>query len=204
MSAGAAVTNLGSNFLERLGNQATYGFGSALRNNPGGGGASEATDAPRFSDLGRDLRDFGTTGAQGTFVGDQRQTWGGVAGLRRALAPGVNVGFSVDQSRTAIDVPLALQSATLDLTQFGFNASVDKGPWTWAIALVHGFGQINSTPRHRVRLRDRRLRRADRRRADRTQLLLEHGPEPHRAKGRVRICARRRPDRSRKWAVSIR
>src|ERR1019366_10131454 len=40
MSAGAAVTNLGSNFLERLGNQATYGFGGALRNNPGGGGSA--------------------------------------------------------------------------------------------------------------------------------------------------------------------
>ncbi len=61
------------------------------------------------------------------------------------MAPGVNVGFSVDQSRTAIDVPLALQSATLDLTQLGFNASVDKGPWTWAVALVHGFGNINSS-----------------------------------------------------------
>jgi hypothetical protein len=48
MSAGAAVTNLGSNFLERLGNQASYGFGRAARNNPGGGGASEATDGPRF------------------------------------------------------------------------------------------------------------------------------------------------------------
>src|ERR1700694_867598 len=51
MSAGAAVTDLGSNFLERLGNQATYGFGSAW-NNPGGGGASEATDAPRFRTWG--------------------------------------------------------------------------------------------------------------------------------------------------------
>jgi uncharacterized protein with beta-barrel porin domain len=56
----------------------------------------------------------------------------------------VNVGFSIDQSRTGIDVPLAMQSATLDLTQFGFNASIDKGPWTWATALVHGFGKINS------------------------------------------------------------
>ncbi|HWG07281.1 MAG TPA: autotransporter outer membrane beta-barrel domain-containing protein, partial [Beijerinckiaceae bacterium] len=33
---------------------------------------------------------------------------------------------------------------TLDLTQVGFNASVDRGPWTWAIALVHGFGNIHS------------------------------------------------------------
>jgi uncharacterized protein with beta-barrel porin domain len=39
---------------------------------------------------------------------------------------------------------LSLQSAGLDLTQFGANASIDKGPWTWAIALVHGFGTINS------------------------------------------------------------
>jgi uncharacterized protein with beta-barrel porin domain len=68
-----------------------------------------------------------------------------VAGFGARLAPGVNVGFSVDQSRTDIDVPLALQSATIDLTQFGFNTSVDKGPWTWAVAVVHGFGQINSS-----------------------------------------------------------
>lgn len=40
---------------------------------------------------------------------------------------------------------MAFQSATLDLTQIGVNASVDKGPWTWAIALVHGFGKINSS-----------------------------------------------------------
>jgi uncharacterized protein with beta-barrel porin domain len=145
MSAGAAVTNLGSNFLERLGNQATYGFGGALRNNPGGGGASEATDAPRFRTWGEAYGISARTGAQGDFVGDRRQTWGGVAGLGARVAPGVNVGASVDQSRTAIDVPLALQSATLDLTQLGFNASVDKGPWTWAIALVHGFGKINSS-----------------------------------------------------------
>jgi hypothetical protein len=47
LSVGAAVTNLGSSFLERLEDQATSGFGSALRNNPGGG-APEATGAPRF------------------------------------------------------------------------------------------------------------------------------------------------------------
>ena len=37
-------------------------------------------------------------------------------------------GFSVDQSRTNIDVPLALQSATLDLTQFGFECVRRQGP----------------------------------------------------------------------------
>jgi uncharacterized protein with beta-barrel porin domain len=145
LSAGAALTNLGSNFLERLGNQATDGFGRALRNNPDGGGAAEVTDAPRFRTWGEAYGISSRTGAQADFVGDRRQTWGGVAGFGARVAPGVNVGISVDQSHTAIDVPLALQSATLDLTQLGFNASVDKGPWTWAIALVHGFGKINSS-----------------------------------------------------------
>ena len=125
--------------------QASYGFGRALRNNPGGGGASEATDAPRFRTWGEAYGIWARTGAQRDFVGDRRQTWGGVGGLGARLAPGVNVGVSVDQSHTKIDVPLALQSATLDLTQIGANASVDKGPWTWAIALVHGFGKVNSS-----------------------------------------------------------
>jgi uncharacterized protein with beta-barrel porin domain len=145
LSAGAAVTNLGSNFLERLGNQASSGFGRAFRTNPGGGGASEATDAPQFRTWGEAYGISTRTSAQGNFVADQRQTWGGVAGLGARIGPGVNVGMSVDQSRTAIDVPLALQSATLDLIQLGFNASVDKGPWTWAVALVHGFGKVNSS-----------------------------------------------------------
>jgi uncharacterized protein with beta-barrel porin domain len=145
LSAGATVTNLGSNFLERLGGQASSGFGRALRTNPGGGGASEATDAPRFRTWGEAYGISTSTGAQADFVGDHRKTWGGVAGLGAMVAPGVNLGVSVDQSRTSIDVPLALQSATLDLTQFGFNASVDQGPWTWAVALVHGFGKINSS-----------------------------------------------------------
>jgi uncharacterized protein with beta-barrel porin domain len=144
-SAGATVTNLGSNFLERLGNQATNGFGRASRSNPGGGGASESTDDPRFRTWEEVYGISARTNAQGDFAGDHRQTWGGVAGIGARIAPGVNVGLSVDQSRTAIDVPLALQSATLDLTQLGFNASVDKGPWTWAVALVHGFGKVNSS-----------------------------------------------------------
>jgi len=145
MSGGAAVTNLGSNFLERLGSQATSGFGNSLRNNPGGGGASSDTEDPRFRTWEEGYGISARTSAQGNFAGDTRQTWGGVAGIGARLAPGVNVGFSIDQSHTDIDVPLALQSANLDLTQFGFNASVDKGPWTWAVALVHGFGKINSS-----------------------------------------------------------
>jgi uncharacterized protein with beta-barrel porin domain len=143
-SAGIAVGDLGSQFLRRLGDQASYGFGRASRTNPGGGGASETTETPRF----RSWAEFYGIGAHtstiGDFVGDKRRTIGGVAGIGARLMPGVNVGLSVDQSHTTIDVPLALQSATLDLTQIGLNASIDQGAWTWAIALVHGFGDISS------------------------------------------------------------
>jgi uncharacterized protein with beta-barrel porin domain len=145
LSSGSEVLNLGSNFLERLGAQATGGFGNALRSNPGGGGASESAEGPRYRSWGELYGISATTGQQGDFVGDSRRTVGGVAGFGARVAPGVNVGFSVDQSHTAIDVPLALQSATLDLTQLGFNASLDKGPWTFAIALVHGFGNVGSS-----------------------------------------------------------
>jgi uncharacterized protein with beta-barrel porin domain len=145
VSAGKAVTDLGSNFLERLGNQATSGFGKAFRSNPGGGGASESTEAPRYRSWGEAYGISARTGQIGDFVGDQRRTYGGVVGFGGRVAPGVNIGFSVDQSHSDIDVPLALQSATLDLTQLGFNASVDEGPWTWAIALVRGFGRVSSS-----------------------------------------------------------
>ncbi|UPK00623.1 autotransporter outer membrane beta-barrel domain-containing protein [Bradyrhizobium sp. 170] len=144
VSSGAAVTNLGSNFLERLGNQSSNGFNRLQRTNPGGGGASENTEAPRYRTWFEGYGNHMKTGAIGDFVGDSRKTWGGVAGIGARVAPGINIGFSVDQSRSAIDIPLALQSATIDLTQIGFTASVDSGPWTWASAVVHGFGNINS------------------------------------------------------------
>lgn len=145
LSAGGSALNLGSNFLERLGEQAGTFYSRSLRTNPDGGGASEEAEGPRYRGWLEAYGISARTGAQGDFVGDKRTTWGGVAGLGARIAPGVNVGFSIDQSRTAIDVPLALQSASLDLTQFGFNASVDKGPWTWALALVHGVGNVHTS-----------------------------------------------------------
>jgi uncharacterized protein with beta-barrel porin domain len=145
ISTGSQVLNLGSNFLERLGNQATNGFVRDTRTNPAGGGASEAAEGPRYRTWGELYGISMTTGPQGDYVGDKRKTMGGIAGIGARIAPGVNIGFSIDQSRTTIDVPLALQSATLDLTQLGFNASVDRGPWTWALALVHGLGNVSSS-----------------------------------------------------------
>ena len=146
ISAGNQALNLGSSFLERLGNQATNGFNRSLRNNPGGGGASGGHARIRATAAGASSTALSIrTDSQGDFVGDKRSTAGGVAGFGAQIVPHVNIGFSIDQSHTKIDVPLALQTATLDLTQFGFSASVDKGPWTWAIALVHGFGNVGSS-----------------------------------------------------------
>lgn len=145
LSAGNSALNLGSNFLERLGNQASGGVNRAFRTNPGGGGASASTEDPRYRTWFEGYAISVRTDAQGDFVGDKRKTFGGVAGFGARVAPGVNLGFSIDQSHTDVDVPLALQSATLDLTQIGFNGSVDKGPWTWAFAVVHGFGKVHSS-----------------------------------------------------------
>lgn len=144
-SAGNSALNLGSNFLERLGNQASSGVDRVSRTNPGGGGASESAEDPRYRTWYEGYGVSVRTDPQGDFVGDKRKTFGGVAGFGARVAPGVNLGFSVDQSHTDIDVPLALQSATLDLTQIGFSGSVDKGPWTWAFAVVHGFGKVHSS-----------------------------------------------------------
>lgn len=144
-SAGNSTLNLGSGFLERLGNQASGGANRASRTNPGGGGASESVEDPRYRTWYEGYGVSVRTDPQGDFVGDKRKTFGGVASFGARVAPGVNLGFSVDQSHTDIDVPLALQSATLDLTQIGFNGSVDKGPWTWAFAVVHGFGKVHSS-----------------------------------------------------------
>jgi uncharacterized protein with beta-barrel porin domain len=145
ISAGQTVTNLGSNFLERLGNQATNGVNRIGRSNPGGGGASEATDTPKLRAWLEGYGISSKTDVQGDFAGDTRKTYGGVAGIGATVAPGVNVGLSVDQSHSKIDVPLAFQWATLDMTQVGGSFSIDKGPWTFAAAAVHGFGKVNST-----------------------------------------------------------
>jgi uncharacterized protein with beta-barrel porin domain len=144
VSSAGQVLDLGSYFLERLGNQSTNGLNHGLQSNPGGGGGSEATEAPRYRSWGEVYGLAVTTDPQGVFVGDKRRILGGVLGVGARVAPGVNLGFSVDQSHTQVDIPLALQSATIDLTQLGFTAAVDKGAWTWALALVHGFGNTGS------------------------------------------------------------
>ncbi|EKS39621.1 autotransporter outer membrane beta-barrel domain-containing protein [Afipia broomeae] len=142
LSVGASQLDIGSSFLQRLGREATTGY--AARDNSGGGGASQSTAEPLYRTWAETYGIRARTAAQGTFVGDKRGTLGIVGGIGATIAPGLNVGFSVDQSHTWIDVPLALQTATLDMTQLGINASYSNGPWTVAMAAVHGFARISS------------------------------------------------------------
>jgi uncharacterized protein with beta-barrel porin domain len=140
-SASAAQLDIGSNFLQRLNRQATWGY--AQRDNAAGGGAPESTATQPYRAWAEGYGSTSRTAPQNAFVGDKRRTWGGVAGLSMALAPGFTAGVSVDQSRTRIDAPLALQNASLDLTQVGINAAYADGPWTLAFAAVHGFAAID-------------------------------------------------------------
>ncbi|HEY0219856.1 MAG TPA: autotransporter outer membrane beta-barrel domain-containing protein [Afipia sp.] len=142
LSAAAGQLDLGTNFLQRLGRAATYGY--AQRENSGGGGASQSTEAPLYRSWFEVYGQSAQTGPQGTFVGDKRKTIGGVAGIAMNITPNFNLGVSVDQSHTDIDAPLALQTAGLDLTQIGINGSYTNGPWTVAFAAVHGFASIDS------------------------------------------------------------
>ncbi|MBX9694429.1 MAG: autotransporter outer membrane beta-barrel domain-containing protein [Cyanobacteria bacterium] len=142
MSSLGAARKVVANFLQRLGRAATYGY--AQRDNSAGGGASQSTAAPLYRSWFEVYGQSAQTGPQGTFVGDNRKTIGGVAGISMNVAPNFNLGVSIDQSHTNIDVPLALQSAGLDLTQIGVNGAYTSGPWTVAFAAVHGFASIDS------------------------------------------------------------
>ena len=70
ISSSNQVLNLGSNYLERLGNQATNGLTHDLNNNPGGGGASEVTEGPRYRSWGEVYGLSVTEDPQGVFYGD--------------------------------------------------------------------------------------------------------------------------------------
>ncbi|CAN5517880.1 autotransporter outer membrane beta-barrel domain-containing protein [soil metagenome] len=142
LSVNASQFDIGSSFLQRLGREATSGY--AARDNSGGGGAPQSTAEPIYRTWAETYGIRAQTAAQGSFVGDKRGTIGVIGGIGTTIAPGLNVGFSVDQSHTRIDVPLAMQTASLGMTQLGVNASYVNGPWTVALAAVHGFAQISS------------------------------------------------------------
>jgi hypothetical protein len=147
--------------------------------------SSEVTDTPRYRAWGD----------------DRLQTWGRGRRAWHERRIGHQPWCFVDQSRTAIDLPLAPQSATLDLTQFGFNASVDKGPWTWGNRAGSQFWKDQFEPGYRFGIStagyNARINGAL------SELrLLEHRPEPPGSESRAGICARHHWIVSRRSAVS--
>ena len=85
------------------------------------------------------------TGAQGTFTGDRRNAYGGIAGVGATLAPGVNLGLTIDQGHTSVDVSSLPQKSAMDVTQLGGMLSLDSGPWTLGVAGIYGFGNIRAS-----------------------------------------------------------
>ncbi len=136
--------DLGTTFLQRLGRQATYGFNTAARANPEGGGAPEGF-TPKWRSWVEGYASHSRQDARGIFFSDTRRTTGGVAGLSATVTPGVTLGLSLEQNHSRINVPDAGQSAKLDMSQIGGNAAFERGNWTAAIALVHGLAKINSS-----------------------------------------------------------
>jgi len=143
-SSQATLSDVGSQFLQRF--NAMYSFRSAASaaNNAQGAGAESFTD-PRYRAWfeGYGLRS--RFDAQGNFPGDSRKTYGGVAGVGAMIAPGLNVGLSVDQSQSLIDVTGLAQHGRIDLTQVGGIASYENGPWNINATLVRGFADVHSS-----------------------------------------------------------
>jgi uncharacterized protein with beta-barrel porin domain len=140
VSASEGVFDLGTRFLRRLAN----GYAGGGSNPQGGGGPAVATP-PRYRSWVEGYGLTARTGAQDTFTGDKRTTWGVIGGVGATLTPELNVGVSVDQGWTKIDVEGFPQSARVDLTQIGANAAYQMGNWTLAGAVIHGFGDVNTS-----------------------------------------------------------
>jgi uncharacterized protein with beta-barrel porin domain len=116
---------------------------AAPANNPGGGGAEDMQQRYRAW-----LEGYGSVsraGAQGTFTGDRRTTYGGIAGVAQRSSQGVSVGLSVDRSRTKVDVTSLPQSGRIDVTQVGLNGAIEHGRWALGLAGIHGIGTVRSS-----------------------------------------------------------
>ena len=150
LSAPGTISDLASKFLRDNASAAASGAknGSALNTLGGGadlavsGGDAAARPSYRFWAEGYGLRS--RTGPQNVFTGDDRKTWGGIAGLGMTLPSGWSFGMSADQGQTKIDVRNLPQNSRIDLTQIGGNIAYETGPWSFTAAAIHGFGEVEA------------------------------------------------------------
>ena len=146
VSGQAAMLDVGSQFMQRFNALFSFRTGASPANNPQGGGADATGAEQRYRTWLEGYGQHSRTDAQGSnFPGDRRRTLGGVAGAGVALAPGLTVGISLDQSQTNIDITGAAQSGRIDLTQIGAIASYENGPWNLGTSLIGGFGRVHTS-----------------------------------------------------------
>ncbi len=147
-AVGYALFGLGTRYLQLLGNQGGPSWQAGLFGtgpNPGGGGAPAAPEPPKYRVWSELYGVASNTGAQLFFPGDQRRTYGGVAGLALNPTSSTTAGISVDQSKTRIDIDGLPQHASLDLTQLGLNGAYEWGSWTFSGAAVYAVGFVSQS-----------------------------------------------------------
>ncbi len=145
-SAQASLFDIGSHFQNRLGALSSPRTAASKGNNPQGGGADLAVDPVTYERYRTWFEGYGintTTDPQGSFLGDRRKMYGGLAGAGVTVTPGVTFGVSVDRNTTDADLPGA--SGRIDMTQVGAIGAFEKGPWTLGVTVIHGFGDVNSS-----------------------------------------------------------
>ncbi len=74
----------------------------------------------------------------------RRDAWGLAGGFGLALAPGVTLAAGIDHGQLDIDVPGALETGEVELTEIGAALRFDSGPFTASLAAVHGFGNAET------------------------------------------------------------
>ena len=159
---------------------------------PAGGGASEATEGPRYRTWGELYGISIDDRSAGRLCRRQAQDHGRRRRHRRPHRAGGQSRLlgrpePHDDRRAAGAAIGDARSDAARLQCLRRQGAMDLGARARA-----RLRQRVLEPRHRgrLRLRQRALWRAGRRRADRARLLLDPGAEPHRAQGRARICAR--------------
>ena len=146
----SAAFDEGSRFLMRLSDEAGAEAPPATPMMPLG-----YADDPRLPALGGGtLSHHGWGEAYGTWLSDQGQgmvsgltgrTGGFAGGFAFMAAPGLNLGFGVDQGWTAINETDSSGHADVSLTQFGLGASYTTGNWLLDTAALAGVGTATTS-----------------------------------------------------------
>jgi uncharacterized protein with beta-barrel porin domain len=139
----SGVFDLGSFFLWKQINGG--GTNSTGNDNKGGGASPNDQVQQRFRTWGEGYGLWSKTNDFAGIIGDTRRTAGIVGGFGYAVAPGVSVGFAIDQSRTKIDVNALPQNARYSLTQLGANTQIAVGQFMLGLAGIYGFADVDTS-----------------------------------------------------------